>query len=972
MTLRSTGFPPLKQPSHKVLDTWGARTLERLRLPWSAAATLTPRQLFCRCAAVVGAPAAFRAPHATSLVGRNLRIPSQTSDGGQRHYQETGAKQCRLSLAQHRFAPGTHGFHYFTQRFNGLAPILAGAQLDIPVPVIWGRKAGHGRLRDLSRAYPLKDGHECVSVSVPGGSSVVRQGLEMFALSPHLLAVLQAPWNAQRNLAPRNSGMALDVKLQRTKSWVIVPFFCCFCGVAILSRMDREPGSNNGRGALSETTQTDRLEKLSRTTSSNAVRMGPLCLPKDQGAIEPEPPGIRCKTSPAQSTVQTSAPPGSVSSKIAPPEAMISLEQEMIRAHLGAKSQQTDARCSTRAYVRIGSSCGSAGRYNHHGDDNGVDTYFLLTLSTSHICHQAFVPMACLFKHTLRRQASAQRSAVSICYGSYIVIPSPSISNLSSSAELYFLAPFSQRSQSPVFAVLGVMPHIVNDKVPLIIPNLPNLSVLQCICDLPGCILSLILVFPPLVPLVSAAELQIDHSIISVLAHTPSVTSWQSWPSAVLPPFRVAAFDSVAATAPCSKNKVAANMPGPGDLDQGQQRRQQRRELSLHFHQDFLSVFASPERPLGSYAPRTERNCAPIVDHAAASPMFSHEHSHNPLPPFLEIDAASFPFPQRAPSFYQNHGVLLGAWHCLGFCQKGNHGIPTNPPDFRAMTLGYHCPNRPHRMAGGDFGFIPIAGRDAYVMRWQAWRFWRPGRGEARELGGPVYLGMQIVVFPILMQRRRRGTVPPCPRRRAIYLMLDHLQLIDRMFLQAQGASLHQRWSDLAQSTNLVSLNHNPFPLLAAAAAFAAQVTRDVKQRLVVQVALPVWEQGRVFARCAAKAPTSVRNKVTGDEKQKAENNKSAAQYPFNAKGEGIARSSMTSWRSSSSFKHLKTENGQECAIDNEVNPRPCPPSSSCSFPLSHAYLTAMRRRRLCRIVPEPAGSNSRSDNPPANSFAAA
>ncbi|KAK1467874.1 hypothetical protein CCUS01_06831 [Colletotrichum cuscutae] len=92
-------------------------------------------------------------------------------------------------------------------------------------------------------------------------------------------------------------------------------------------------------GALSETTQTDRLEKLSRTTSSNAVRMGPLCLPKDQGAIEvsiitmdlsfrayysPEPPGIRCKTSPAQSTVQTSAPPGSVSSKIAPPKAMSS------------------------------------------------------------------------------------------------------------------------------------------------------------------------------------------------------------------------------------------------------------------------------------------------------------------------------------------------------------------------------------------------------------------------------------------------------------------------------------------------------------------------------------------------------------------------------------------------------------------------------------------------------------------------
>ncbi|KAK0368409.1 hypothetical protein CLIM01_14236 [Colletotrichum limetticola] len=47
-------------------------------------------------------------------------MPSQTSDGGQR--QETSAKQCRLSLAQHRFAPGTHGFHYFTQRFNGLAP----------------------------------------------------------------------------------------------------------------------------------------------------------------------------------------------------------------------------------------------------------------------------------------------------------------------------------------------------------------------------------------------------------------------------------------------------------------------------------------------------------------------------------------------------------------------------------------------------------------------------------------------------------------------------------------------------------------------------------------------------------------------------------------------------------------------------------------------------------------------------------
>lgn len=135
MTLMSKGFPPLKQPSvscagvsmtepyqHKTLDTWGARTLEGLRLSWSTAATLTPRQLFCRCAVVVGAPAAFRAPHATSLLGRNLRMPSQTSDGGQRHYQETGAKQCRLSLAQHRFAPGTHGFRYFTQRFNGLAP----------------------------------------------------------------------------------------------------------------------------------------------------------------------------------------------------------------------------------------------------------------------------------------------------------------------------------------------------------------------------------------------------------------------------------------------------------------------------------------------------------------------------------------------------------------------------------------------------------------------------------------------------------------------------------------------------------------------------------------------------------------------------------------------------------------------------------------------------------------------------------
>ncbi|KAL0781651.1 hypothetical protein CaCOL14_002986 [Colletotrichum acutatum] len=76
---------------------------------------------FCRCAAVVGAPAAYRVPHATSLVGRNLRMPSQTSDGGQRRYQQTGAKQCRLSLAQHRFAFGTQGFHYFTQRFARLA-----------------------------------------------------------------------------------------------------------------------------------------------------------------------------------------------------------------------------------------------------------------------------------------------------------------------------------------------------------------------------------------------------------------------------------------------------------------------------------------------------------------------------------------------------------------------------------------------------------------------------------------------------------------------------------------------------------------------------------------------------------------------------------------------------------------------------------------------------------------------------------
>lgn len=95
--------------------------------------------------------------------------------------------------------------------------------------MIWGRKAGHGRLRDLSRAYPLKDGHECVSVSVPGGSSVVRQGLEMFALSPHLLTVLQAPWNVQRNLAPWNSGMASDVKLQRSHVLDIVWFHRIGC-----------------------------------------------------------------------------------------------------------------------------------------------------------------------------------------------------------------------------------------------------------------------------------------------------------------------------------------------------------------------------------------------------------------------------------------------------------------------------------------------------------------------------------------------------------------------------------------------------------------------------------------------------------------------------------------------------------------------------------------------------------------------
>lgn len=31
------------------------------------------------------------------------------------------AKQYRLSLAQHRLASGTQGFHYFTQPFHGLA-----------------------------------------------------------------------------------------------------------------------------------------------------------------------------------------------------------------------------------------------------------------------------------------------------------------------------------------------------------------------------------------------------------------------------------------------------------------------------------------------------------------------------------------------------------------------------------------------------------------------------------------------------------------------------------------------------------------------------------------------------------------------------------------------------------------------------------------------------------------------------------
>lgn len=140
------------------------------------------------------------------------------------------------------------------------------------------------------------------------------------------------------------------------------------------------------------------------------------------------------------------------------------------------------------------------------------------------------------------------------------------------------------------------------------------------------------------------------------------------------------------------------------------------------------------------------------------------------------------------------------------------------------MTLGYHCPNRPHRMAGGEsvraepshgpsppkshipfissFGFIPIAGRDAYVMRWQAWCFWGPAG--AYWGTGARLLGDADCRFPHLdaKGRGRRGTVPPppppCPRCRAIYLMLDHLQLIDRTFLQAQGASLHQRWSDLA------------------------------------------------------------------------------------------------------------------------------------------------------------------------------
>lgn len=57
-------------------------------------------------------------------------------------------------------------------------------------------------------------------------------------------------------------------------------------GVAILSCTDREPGSSNSRGALSETTQADRLDKLGRTKSPNAVRMAPLRIPKDEGAIE--------------------------------------------------------------------------------------------------------------------------------------------------------------------------------------------------------------------------------------------------------------------------------------------------------------------------------------------------------------------------------------------------------------------------------------------------------------------------------------------------------------------------------------------------------------------------------------------------------------------------------------------------------------------------------------------------------------
>ncbi|KAK7459061.1 hypothetical protein Landi51_00654 [Colletotrichum acutatum] len=176
------------------------------------------------------------------------------------------------------------------------------------------------------------------------------------------------------------------------------------CAVGSLSYLVRMESLVLRRGARSETirTQTDRLEKLSRTKSPNAVRLGPLRRPKDQGAIEVSmikmslslqvymrfsldgymtdivvrtarhqiqnvpsivhssdfsTAGTRLfQDRPAQGNVIQSLP-------FSPPRSLIelnfriSLEQEMIRAHLGAKSQQTDARCSTRAHVRSLTCC---------------------------------------------------------------------------------------------------------------------------------------------------------------------------------------------------------------------------------------------------------------------------------------------------------------------------------------------------------------------------------------------------------------------------------------------------------------------------------------------------------------------------------------------------------------------------------------------------------------------------------------